>query len=119
MVDADPNIERLERLRRVKARPEPDMSLAFLAQQFEHQVAKPFAQMGPITTLWQELVPPHLLAHTKLMGLSRGVLRVIVDSASVHYELDQRLRKGLEQQLIARHTGSLSRIRLQVGEIDP
>ena len=118
MVHVDPNIERLERLRRLRTKPEPDLSLKFLSQQFERQVAKPFRQLGPLATLWQELVPAELVTHTKLLGFSRGVLRVVVDSSSIHYELDQLLRRGLEQQIISRHTGALSRVRLHVGKLD-
>jgi len=118
MIDSDPDIERLKRLRQVKVRPEPDLSLAFLRRQFEQQVAKPFRQLGPIAQLWGELLPAELVAHTKLEGLSRGELRVSVDSSSRLYELNHLLRNGVEQDLIGRHKGSLSRIRLQVGQID-
>ena len=118
MGESDPDLVQLERLRQFKTRPEVDLSLKFMTRQFKQQVAKPFKQLGPLAELWLELVPAKLVEHTKLQSLSRGVLRVVVDSSSIHYELDRLLRRGLEQQLISRHTGSLSRVRLQVGKID-
>ncbi len=118
MTDSDPDIERLKRLQQVKVRPEPDLSLAFLRRQFEQQVAKPFKQLGPIAQLWAKLLPAEIVAHTKLESLSRGELRVSVDSSSRLYELNHLLRNGVEQDLIGQHRGALSRIRLQVGQID-
>ena len=118
MGETDPDIERLERLRRWKGRAEPDMSLDFLRRQFEQQVAKPFKQLGPLGELWRELLPADLVEHTKLEGFGRGELRVSVDSSSHLYELNRLLREGVEQELIRRHPGALSRVRLQVGQID-
>jgi hypothetical protein len=55
--------------------------------------------------LWTDLVPAELVAHSRLEGLSRGVLRVAVDSSSHLFELDRLLRGGLEQRLITSHKG--------------
>ncbi len=117
MADSDPDIERLERLRQAKGRKEPDLSLSFLPKQFEQQVAKPFKQLGPLGELWRELLPAELVEHTKLEGVSRGELRVAVDSASHGYELDRLLRQGVENELISRHTGAISRVRVRIGKI--
>jgi hypothetical protein len=50
-----------------------------------------------------------------LESLSRGVLRVGVDSSGHRYELDRLLRQGLEKQIITGHKGAtLRRIKLHV-----
>jgi len=118
MAENDPDIERLERVRQAKRRDEPDLSLSSLGEQFEREVAKPFRQLGPLGELWRELLPAELVEHTKLQGVSRGELRVAVDSASYRYELDRLLRQGVEQELISRHSGAISRVRVRIARIE-
>lgn len=111
---------RLDRLRSYRNQPEQDLSLGFLKKQFKREVEKPYRQLGPLGTLWAELLPQELVAHSRLEGLSRGVLRVAVDSSAHLYELDSLLRNGLERELIRRHKGAvLRKVRLHVAAIDP
>ena len=90
---------RLERVRDIRRRKQPDHSLAFLKPYFQYQVARPHKQMAGIIDLWRQLVPPELLAHTRLESLTRSVLRVGVDSSAHLYALDRLLRSGLEDRL--------------------
>ena len=68
---------------------------------------------------WQQLVPIHLLSHTRLDSFSRGTLKVTVDSSSARFELDRLLRSGLERQLISAVGGQLRRVKLAQAPIDP
>ena len=116
MVEPDPQIERLERLRRWKVTDrEGDYSLHFLKKQFKQQVERPHKQLAQIVELWQQHVPADLLEYTALEGLTRGMLRVSVDCSARLYQLDRLLRGGLELQLIRAYGGRGFRgVRLRV-----
>lgn len=105
----------LNRLRRWRNRPDPDLTLGFLKKQFELEVRRPHEQLNSIAGLWQSMVPHGLAQHTQLESLHHGVLRVSVDSSAHLYELDRLLRTGLERRLAAHHQGpALRRVKLRV-----
>jgi predicted nucleic acid-binding Zn ribbon protein len=111
----DRNDARLDNLKRYRGRKERDMSLHFMSKDFKQQVERPFKQLQTIVPLWEELVPVQLADHTRLESLSRGTLRVSVDSSARLYELDQLLRGGLQRELITRHKGpAFRKIQLKV-----
>jgi hypothetical protein len=115
MMTHDGDAKRLDRLRGNRNAPDPDLTLGYLAKQFKQQVERPHKQLGALTELWQELVPPQLLNSTRLDGISRGVLRVSVDTSSHLFQLDRLLRSGLQRQIINQHPGkALRRIQLRV-----
>ncbi len=108
----------MERLRQWRAFRERDVTLGFLKDTFKREVEKPFKQLEGLSELWTELVPAELAAHTRLEALSRGVLRVVVDSAGRHYELDRLLRGGLQRELTQRHKGAaLRQVKVRVGVV--
>lgn len=102
---SDPVQDHLDRLRKDRSLPKPDLSLGFLADQFKRDVAKPYKQLGDLSALWAELVPAHLIERCRLIGMSRGVLHVEVDNPAAHFEIDRLLRGGLQKQLIEGHKG--------------
>ena len=107
--------QHVERLREHRAPRESGATLGFLKEQFKRDVEKPHRQLAKLVDLWAELVPAEIAAHTRLESLSRGVLRVGVDSSGHLYELDRLLRSGLQQALITRHTGpAVRRVQLRV-----
>lgn len=108
-MEHDPTQEHLERLQRSRSLPRPDLSLGFLQEQFKREVAKPYKQLGDLSVLWAELVPAELVKHTRLVGLSRGVLHVEVDHAAAHFEIDRLLRGGLQKRLVQSHKGGALR----------
>lgn len=111
---------RLTRLRGYRNRREVDQSLHFLADQFKREVERPFKQLQSISEIWQRLLPPAVLDHTRLDGIHRGTLRITVDSSSRLYELDQLLRSGLHDRIIREHKGpAFRKIKLFVGAIEP
>lgn len=99
----------LDALRRHRVRPERDDSLGFMVDQFQREVARPFKQLGAISGVWGELVPSELARAARLDSLQRGTLTVSVTTSAVLYELDRRLRDGLERELIVRHKGAAFR----------
>ena len=106
---------RLTRLQSRRGRPDRESTLDFLKQDFKRDVERPFKQLEDLAELWRELVPPDLLDHTRLMSLSRGILRVGVDTSAHLYELDRLLRGGLERELVTRHSGrAFRRVTLKV-----
>jgi predicted nucleic acid-binding Zn ribbon protein len=114
-MEEHPRQRHLDRLRRHRNKPEPDLSMGFLQQQFKQQVEKPYKQLGGLAELWRQLVPEELQAHTRLESFQLGVLRVEVDSSARLYELDRLLRQGLQQQLIESHKGTaLRKVQLRV-----
>jgi len=115
---SDPYQTHLDGLRARRNRKDPDLSLGFMREQFKRDVQKPYEQLGELTTIWAELVPEALADHTRLVGLSRGVLRVTVDSSGRLYELDRLLRSGTFDELVTRHKGkALRRVDLKVGSV--
>lgn len=105
MADPKASSDYLNRLRQWRTRPDRDVSLGFLKDQFKREVEKPYKQLHAIAEIWEELVPESLAAHVRLESLSRGILRVAVDSSPARYELDRLLRGGMEQELIVRFKG--------------
>ncbi|MEX2213678.1 MAG: DciA family protein [Phycisphaeraceae bacterium] len=119
MPPRDPSDAYLDRLRQWRTRPDRDYSLGFYKQVFKREIEKPAKQLAAITALWEELIPADLASHTRLDSLLRGVLKVSVDSSSVLFELDRRLRSGLEKELIVQHKGpALRRVQLRVASIE-
>lgn len=116
-MESDRHARRLRQLADQPPKQEPDLSLGFLRETFKREVEKPMKQLVQLAALWERLVPPELADHTKLESLSRGVLRVAVDSSSRLYELDRLLREGLQHQLISEHKGpAVRRIQLRVSD---
>lgn len=110
----------LDALRRHRVRPQRDESLAFIAEQFQREVARPFKQLGAVAAVWGELVPAELAQGARLESLQRGTLTVSVSSSAVLYELDRRLRDGLERELVIRHKGAaFRRVKLRRGTVGP
>jgi len=113
--ESDATSQHVDKIRSLRVRPPRDFSLSFMADQFKRDVAKPFKQLGSLVELWNELLPADVAAGTRLEALQRGVLTVAVDSSARLYDLDRRLRGGLEQQLLTRHKGAAFRkVKLKV-----
>ena len=67
---------------------------------FKKKISKRHKRLQQISEVWQELLPQEILEHSCIDDLSRGVLRITVDS-HVHYaELDMLVRSGLADQIL-------------------
>jgi len=89
-----------------------------LAIFMKHFLAARVRKLGRLAEIWDLLVPQEIREHTALEAFSRGVLTVIVDSASHRYQLRMLLDGGLKRDIQARFPGPLNKIRLTPGRFD-
>lgn len=84
----------------------------------ETHLAKRVRQIGALAAIWDECIPEYIREHTALVNFARGTLTVAVDSAAHRYQLQLRLRNGLQEAIRERFPGSVNRIRLVPGQFD-
>ncbi|MHC4218099.1 MAG: DciA family protein [Planctomycetota bacterium] len=108
--------ERIARLQEQHRRPEPDRSIGGLVSSVAVEAERTQQRLGSFVDLWEGLVPADVASHTRVVGLRGGVAHVTVDSSSTAYEIDRRLREGLEQQLRRAYGKTLIRVKVTVGE---
>ncbi len=63
---------------------------------------------------WEAVCPEDLRDAVRVGALSRGVLTLHVRDSAGAYELDRRLREGLEQALVAASRAPVRRIKVVV-----
>ena len=80
------------------------------------KIAKLAQQLGHISQIWDTLVPEEIKVHTALESLQRGILTVMVDSASHRFQLQMLLKSGLLNQIRSEFKGALNKIRLVPGQ---
>jgi predicted nucleic acid-binding Zn ribbon protein len=105
----------LEKLRQLRCKPLPDLSIARLVGSTADHARRTQKKLGELIALWEEIVPAEVAAHTSVTGLRAGVLHVVVDSSSAAYDLDRLLRGGVLDVLRKRFRGSLVRVKTRVG----
>jgi predicted nucleic acid-binding Zn ribbon protein len=88
-------------------------SLAFL---MKYTLGKRVRQLGRLTEVWEEVIPPGILEHTALEGMRGGVLTVLVDSSPHRFQLRQLLDGGLLAEIRTRFRGPLNKVRLVPGQ---
>ncbi len=106
----------LHRLRRWRCPPE-DTSLRFIWNQFRTEIEKPYRQVRQLVDAWETLVPAAIARRTALASMSRGVLTVHVADSATLYELDRRLRSGLQRELQQRSPQTLRKVKLKLGPV--
>lgn len=104
----------IENLRRWRAPHVRDVTLAGLAERVDRTVVRPHKQLGSISVLWRELLPPELLVRTTLASFINGTLTVEAADSAALYQLDRLLRSGLERTLKATCKAPLRRIKFAV-----
>jgi hypothetical protein len=114
MVDVAREVARLQELR---VRPDPDPSISGLVSALATEAKRTQRRLGSFVDLWEGVVPPELASRTKVVTLRGGVAHVTVDSSSVAFEIDRRLREGLEQQLRRAWGRTLIRVKVTVGSV--
>lgn len=95
---------------------------ATLGVLMKRHLARRVRQLGELALLWDEVIPDELRRHTALESYQRGVLTVMVDSASHRFQLQTLLSGGLLKALQQRFGGPLDRVRLVPGQfytLDP
>lgn len=87
-----------------------------LAVLMKHKLSKRFRQLSRLAVIWDEVVPEAIRDHTALESFSRGVLTVLVDSASHRFQLQTLLRGGLQRAIQANFSGAVNKVRLIPGQ---
>ncbi|HDZ21214.1 MAG TPA: DUF721 domain-containing protein [Phycisphaerae bacterium] len=87
-----------------------------LGNLMKHTLGKRARQLGKLSEVWDELIPPELRDHTALEGFYRGVLTVMVDSAAHRFNLQTLLTGGLLKEIRARCPEAINKIRLVPGQ---
>jgi len=82
----------------------------------KYTLAKRVRQLSDLAEAWDEVIPDEIREHTALDSFQRGVLTVIVDSASHRFQLQTLLAGGLTREIRARYSGAMNRIRLVPGQ---
>jgi len=82
----------------------------------KHRLEKKVRQLARLAEIWDETIPRQISRHTALEGFSRGVLTVLVDSASHRFQLRTLLDGGLTQAIRERFSGAINKVRLVPGQ---
>ena len=108
-------VARIENLRRARAAPDVDLSIAATIRQTAETASRTHRRLGELIDLWSELIPADLAQRTQVKALRGGVAYIDVETAPDLYEIDRLLRDGVEAEMRRRFGGSLIRVRLKVG----
>ena len=107
---------RLEQLRRWRSRPDRAVAIEPLIAARLKEARRHQKTLGSFVELWETVLPDELAGRTRVTGLRNGVVQVTVDSSATAYELDRRLREGLEQQMRRAFGKTLVRVRIAVSD---
>lgn len=107
--------DKLELLRRNRARPGRDSSVVHTIAAIATDVRRTHKKHGELIELWERFVPADLAAQTSIIGLRGGIAQVQVDSAAAGFEIDRLLRSGLLAQLRSNFSETLTRVKVKVG----
>ncbi len=113
---ADP-AQRLESLRSWRRAPDPDLAIEDLVTRTAGEARRAQTKLGSFVELWEGVLPEELAVRSRVTSLRGGVAHVTVDSSSTAYEIDRRLREGMEQQIRRAFGKTLVRVRLTVGRV--
>ncbi|MCS7032374.1 MAG: DUF721 domain-containing protein [Phycisphaerae bacterium] len=114
-IEQEALFRRLVRHKRPPALPVKPIG-ADLVEFYKKDIQRKQTRLSHIATVWQQLIPETLIAHTCLESFHAGTLKVLVDSSPHLYELKTVLLAGLQQQiLLACRPVGLRRITLKPG----
>lgn len=82
----------------------------------KRQLGRRVKKLSELAILWDEVIPEDLRKHTALEGFHRGVLTVMVDSASHRFQIQTLLRGGILTAIRERFRGGLNKIHLVPGQ---
>lgn len=107
-----PAARRLELLRSRRTRKASDLSIHQPMTAAALQLQQLQRDAGPMSSLWNELIPPELARHTRVR-IDKGTLRVSVADSSSRFALDRLLRAGIKDQLIRKSPIPIRNVRLE------
>ena len=105
----------IEQLRNWRARPDREVAIGSLIEEKLVEAERVRKRLGSFVELWETVLPDELAAHTRVTAIRGGVVQVTVDSSATAYELDRRLREGLEQQMRRAYGKTFVRVKVKVG----
>ncbi len=108
---------RLEQLRRWRSRPDRTVDLGPLIEAKLKEAKRVQKTLGSFVELWETVLPDGLARHTQVTGLRSGIVQVTVDTSATAYELDRRLREGLQEQMRRAFGKTLVRVKITVGRV--
>ncbi|KKL17376.1 hypothetical protein LCGC14_2486170 [marine sediment metagenome] len=82
----------------------------------KHQLKRRVRQLSELACIWDSTIPAPIQDHTAMDSFQRGVLTVLVDSASHRFHLQNLLRGGATKAIQQRFSGALNKIRLVPGQ---
>jgi hypothetical protein len=87
-----------------------------LSKLMENQISPRRERFEPVAQLWSQLLPAELHRHCKIVDISAGQMKVLVDSPSYMYELKLCSPELLEE--LQRNTSTrIKKIKFAVGQI--
>ncbi len=107
----------IEQLRNWRARPDRDVGIGSLIEAKLVEAERVRKRLGSFVELWETVLPDTLAPHTRVTAIRGGVVHVTVDTSATAYELDRRLREGLEQQMRRAYGKTFVRVKVKVGSI--
>lgn len=102
----------LTRLRQLRNRADPDLSLGAPLQNVCRDLERRSRAAGGIGDAWARILPLHLAEAADIVSFTRGVLTIRPANAAIRYQLDCFLRAGGEAELARAARTSIRRIRL-------
>ena len=81
----------------------------------KHRLARRVRQLSELACIWDSTIPAPIQDHTAMDSFQRGVLTVLVDSASHRFHLQTLLTGGVMKAIQQRFSGALNKIRLVPG----
>lgn len=110
--------EQIDLLRKYRSRPERDNSISKLVQSFEDQASQAQRKSGSFIDVWSQFVPADLEKQSRVTVLRGGVAHVVCQSSAAKFELDRALREGLEQELRAAYSSTLTKVKVTLGNLN-
>ena len=104
----------IEQLRNWRARPDREVPIGPLVEARLEEAERTRKRLGSFVELWETVLPESLAAHTRVTGIRAGVVQVTVDTSATAYELDRRLREGLEEQMRRAYGKTFVRVKITV-----
>ena len=102
----------LQRLRAMRVRPKPDLSIGSLVERQTKQLHRRLTASQRATAAWNEAAPESIRAVAAVAGLTRGELRIRPRHASGRFLLQRWLAGGGERAIIDAARGAVSVVKL-------
>jgi hypothetical protein len=105
-------IQRLERLRELRARRFPGGEASPLFEAEAARLARERQRRGGAGDAWAAVCPPELLGRTRILGLRRGALTIGVADAPTRFVLRNLLASGGQRELARLAPTTIRRVKL-------